>query len=450
MSFNTSINKSTHSLKSIGSACQFITGYAFKSKDFATSGKPIIKIKNIQDRIVRANGSQYIPNELITSKLNKFKLSHGDILIAMTGQGSVGKVGKLIINDSEVPYLNQRVGKFIANEVTLNNDYLYYVISSEKYKKILFNAGIGSGQPNLSPDIIKNIEIPFPQYKTQKKIAYILSTLDDKIELNRKMSQILEKMAQALFKSWFINFDPAHAKANFTSDNNYEQIAKELGIRRKVLDLFPDEFEESELGLIPKGWKFTNLNSIFTEQKVKVKERTDVSVMSVIKTGEIVSPEEVFTKQVHSKDISKYKLIHPLDLGYNPSRINIGSVGFNKKDVIGAMSPIYTVMKLNDKKYYPFSELFIRDATTKEWIRSLSSGSVRLSLSQKDFLSISVVLPSDVLLDEFNSIYNALYEVGVANKIEIKTLQKTRDTLLPKFLSGELDVSELELNNVTH
>ena len=144
-------------MKSFKDDCAFLSGYAFSSKDMGDSGYPVIKIKNIQNRRVSVVGSQFVHASTVTSKLDKYKLENLDILIAMTGQGSVGRVGRLDLDSDITAYLNQRVGKFIPNEINLNADFLYYILSSEQYQRVLFSAGSGSGQPNLSPTIIQSI-----------------------------------------------------------------------------------------------------------------------------------------------------------------------------------------------------------------------------------------------------------------------------------------------------
>jgi type I restriction enzyme, S subunit len=191
--------------KKIKYGCSFLSGYAFKSSDFSDEGIPVIKIANIQNKVVRTDDSQRIPFNSVNPKIDKFFLKNGDVLIAMTGQGSVGRVGKLILKEYEKALINQRVGKFTCDEVHLNKDYLFYVISSKEYEKYLFDLALGSGQPNLSPSDILNVEIPFPDYQTQKRIAEILTALDDKIELNRRMNQTLEQMAQTLYQQYFVN-----------------------------------------------------------------------------------------------------------------------------------------------------------------------------------------------------------------------------------------------------
>ncbi len=367
---------------------------------------------------------------------NEAKMSGPGVVIGRSGN-SMGNISFI-----DIDYWPLNTGLYIKDFKGNNHKYIYYLLQTINFDQ--FNSG--SAQKSLN----RNFVYPHKVYITtsileQTKIAHILSTLDDKIELNRKMNQTLEEMDQTLYKSWFVDFDPVYVKVTATSDAEIEKAAAELGLSKEILNLFPSELEESKLGMIPKGWKASDLSYIFIERKEKVKDKTNVSVMSVVQTGEIVNSEGVFSKQVHSKDISNYKLLYPLDLGYNPSRINIGSAGFNKSNSYGAMSPVYTVMKFNDEKFHPFMELFMKKATTKKWIEVLASGSVRQSLSQKDFLSIPVVIPSDNVLEKFNSVYASFQEKIEARRAEIVTLENIRDILLPKLLSGELDVSEVEI-----
>lgn len=167
-----------YSLKEIGTGAKVFSGFAFKSKDLNDEeGIPVVKIGNIHDRKVTLNGSQFFPEELVNEKLDRFFLEDRDVLIAMTGQGSVGRVGQLRLN-GEKALLNQRVGKFVVDGKNLDKDYLYFVISSPRYEKILFDTGTGSGQPNLSPNQILSVEIPFPRIEIQMKISEILRSLN--------------------------------------------------------------------------------------------------------------------------------------------------------------------------------------------------------------------------------------------------------------------------------
>jgi type I restriction enzyme S subunit len=253
----------------IGHCCKLQGGYAFKSKDFSVDGIPVVKIKNIQGVTATLEGSQCIPIEKKSSKLDKFLLKNGDILIAMTGAGSVGRVGKLRCLSSDISLLNQRVGRFDVDSKLLDKDYLYYHLTKKSFQKKLFMAGSGSGQPNLSPTQILSFQINLPPLPEQKAIAHILGTLDDKIELNRKMNETLEAMAQAMFKSWFVDFDPVIDNALAKGNAIPEELKAKAARRKAVLEsgqykalpkdiqaLFPASFVyNEELGKwIPEGW----------------------------------------------------------------------------------------------------------------------------------------------------------------------------------------------------
>ena len=151
--------------------------------------------------------------------------------------------------------------------------------------------------------------------------------------------------------------------------------------------------------------------------------------------------EEYFSKQVFSKDISKYIKVEQYDFAYNPSRINIGSIGMNEYDFIGAVSPVYIVFKPLTH-WYLFVSQFIRLKSTNSKINQLSSGSVRQSLSFDDFASIPITIPTDDTNMKFNEIYESLRRKIIHNQEECEILTSLRDTLLPKLISGDLKIPD--------
>lgn len=291
-----------------------------------------------------------------------------------------------------------------------DNEYLYYLLSSLN----LNYHHIGGAQPLMTQDIIGRIEVIVPQTKDdQRRIASILSSLDRKIELNNKINADLEEMAQAIFKNWFVDFEP-----------------------------FKDgKFVNSELGMIPEGWKVGTLGDITKNKSAKVKERNDVKVLSPVTTGELVLSEEYFTKQVFSSSIAKYKIVNKGDFAYNPARVNIGSLGRNEFDFDGCVSPVYVVFSVLDG-YENYFDLFRKTDFFKDSVASLAIGGVRQSLSYDDLSSIEVIIPSENAVEEFNNLYNQMKKTIKANKLESSRLSLLRDTLLPRLMSGELEVPE--------
>lgn len=169
-----------------------------------------------------------------------------------------------------------------------------------------------------------------------------------------------------------------------------------------------------------------------------------VPVLSPISSGEIVLSEEFFTKQVYSKDISKYLKVNPYEFCYNPARANIGSIGMNDFDFTGCVSPVYVAFKTTDLLKFYVSRYFKTEQFKTEVIVR-SSGSVRQALRYEDLIQIKFKNPSEKLLIEFNAFYSELKREIDRLKNENKNLSEIRDSLLPKLMSGELDVSDLDI-----
>ena len=445
MSFDSVMGKTIYPVKSIAVGCDFISGYAFKGKDFTDAdGHPIIKIKNIQDGKVTIKESQFIPKHLTGKKLEKFKLENGDILIAMTGQGSVGRVGKLYISTTETPYLNQRVGKFLVDEENLNKEYLYYVLSCKAYENYLFAAGSGSGQPNLSPALIKAVEIPYPPYKSQCYIGKILSDLDEKIHLNNQINQTLESIAQTIFKSWFIDFEPVRAKIiakqegkdtelaamcaiSGKSEVELQQMAEDdLAELRATASLFPDELVESELGEVPKGWSITKVDDILNRMKIK--------------------------KRFKKNDVNEFGRTFVLEQGSNVIlgfHNEEGSIPASKEEpafIFGDHTCITKLMLSN----FDVSENVIA-VTGKErnsyWTYYAIKDLQKFQEYRRHWMELTskqVVVADINLTDYFAKKVKILHEDIEYSLRENLVLMNLRNTLLPKLLSGEMEVSILE------
>ena len=291
--------------------------------------------------------------------------------------------------------------------------FVYYALYND-YNRLASLAN-GGAQQNLNAMPIKEFDIPYPSLEEQTAIADFLSALDDKIEINRQINDNLEQQAKALYKSWFVDFEP-----------------------------FKDgDFVESELGLIPEGWKVAELSSVTKQITEKVKDRTDVKVLSPVNTGELVLSEEYFTKQVFSESVSKYIVVKPLQFAYNPARVNIGSLGMNTFTFDGCVSPVYVAFEC-ESNYHHFFDYYRKTDGFKEEVLTRAIGGVRQTLSYKDFSLIKLVYPPQEVVEKFNSIYGKLLDNINSIKSENTKLSDLRDTLLPKLMSGELKINEID------
>lgn len=306
---------------------------------------------------------------------------------------------------------NQACCNLTINDEVADYEFVYYSLKNDY--TTLASLANGGAQQNLNAQIIKDYVLQMPSLADQRRIASILSSLDRKIELNNKINADLEEMAQAIFKNWFVDFEP-----------------------------FKDgKFVDSELGMIPEGWKVGTLGDITNNKSAKVKERNDVKVLSPVTSGELVLSEEYFTKQVFSSSIAKYKIVNKGDFAYNPARVNIGSLGRNEFDFYGCVSPVYVVFSVLEG-YENYFDLFRKTDFFKDSVASLAIGGVRQSLSYDDLSLIETIIPSKNIVEKFNNLYNQMKKTIKANKLENSRLSLLRDTLLPRLMSGELEVPE--------
>ena len=342
------------------------------------------------------------------------KFRNGDTLMArITPCLENGKTAYVsFLDNGEVGFGSTEYIVFRSIEGVTDSKFVYYFVTSPWFRNIAIKSMVGSsGRQRVQQSVLENLEVNIPPLAEQKRIAAILGALDDKIELNRRINANLEEQAQALFKSWFVDFEP-----------------------------FRDgPFVDSELGKIPQGWKVTELGNVTKQKTEKVGQQTTVKVLSPVTTGKLVLSEEYFTKQVFSESIAKYIIVKPNQFAYNPARINIGSIGRNTFGFDGCVSPVYVVFEC-EKGYHYFFDFFRKTDAFKKAVISRAIGGVRQTLGYKDFALIKVVYPPENVVRKFNAIYINLLNLQNHHNLENKTLSALRDTLLPKLMSSELSV----------
>lgn len=439
----------------LGNLVEITSSKRIMRSEYLSEGIPFFRSKEI----IELNHGNSISTELFISSnryeeiKRKFGVpQNGDMLLT-----SVGTLG--------IPYLVQEKDKFYFKDGNLtwfrnfneklSNKFLFYWINSPIGKARINKVSIGSTQKALTISSLKSLDIELPPIYQQLKIVNILDSLSQKIQLNTQTNQTLEAIAQAIFKSWFVDFDPVRAKAQAILDgktNDEANLSAMSVISGKAIedlsqteyqelweiaDAFPSELvENTEFGEVPKGWENGTLGDITSSYREKVKNKQAI-VLSAVATGELVKSDEYFNKQVYSKSIEKYLQVNPLDFAFNPARVNIGSIGLHKENFLGAVSPVYEVFTTR-KNYHWFVSRFIQLEKTKQWIKLLSNGSVRQTLKLSDLQSIPCIIPSNDIVEIFNNYWLLFYEKINSNKENCKKLEKTRDLLLPKLLSGEL------------
>ncbi len=354
---------------------------------------------------------EYVPNKKLKGQFKK-TFRKGDILYSEIRPSNK----RFCFVDFEPKdYIASTKLMVLRAHEDVDPQYLYQILrSNDTLAQLQMLAESRSGTfPQITYSELSNIMVSLPSQKAQKNIVSILSSLDRKIELNNKINIDLEEMAQAIFKNWFVDFEP-----------------------------FKDgKFVDSELGMIPEGWKVGTLGDITKNKSAKVKEKNDVKVLSPVTTGELVLSEEYFTKQVFSSSIAKYKIVNKGDFAYNPARVNIGSLGRNEFDFDGCVSPVYVVFSVLEG-YENYFDLFRKTDFFKDSVASLAIGGVRQSLSYDDLSLIETIIPSENIVEKFNNLYNQMKKTIKANKKESSRLSLLRDTLLPRLMSGEIEIPE--------
>jgi len=307
--------------------------------------------------------------------------------------------------------------------------FLFYLLSSLDLRQ----TAIGSAQPLITQAVLKAIRTLVPPLKQQQAIACILGALDDKIELNRGMNRTLEEMARAIFKSWFVDFDPVRAKAAVRREHpkwTDEQVGRAAcpNLKPEIAALFPDAFQDSELGEIPKGWSYVTLGEI---AEVNWGD-TSVTKKSYVDHGFLA-----FSAKGPDGFLSYYD--------YDRTGIVVSAIGANSGYTWlarGKWSCIKNTIRFWATNSSVSTEyLFLATHGDNIWpVR----GSAQPFISQTDARNIAVLFPSSGEAKVFGGLVEPFLAKIETNEIESRVLASIRDTLLPKLISGELRVPDAE------
>ena len=300
----------------------------------------------------------------------------------------------------------------------------------------------GSAIPSTSREAFYNLRVMVPPLAEQQAIASILGALDDKIELNRRVNATLEAMARTIFQSWFVDFDPVRAKAE----------GRETGLPADIAALFPDGFVESELGEIPEGWHCGQLNDLtgllpgyaFKSQDWQ-KNGVPVVKIGSVKPGIVDVSEVSYVSESVAHKASKYRL--------KPGDLLVGMTGYVGE--IGLVPPtdVYPLLNQRVGKFLvdrrgtsaaSFIYCLTRRDVFRDMIKQVAHGSVQLNVSADSILNLPLIVPQKNLRDTFEDLCSPLFARILKNHSETKTITDVRDSLLPRLISGELRVPEVE------
>jgi type I restriction enzyme S subunit len=299
----------------------------------------------------------------------------------------------------------------------------------------------GSAQPSLNRNFVHPIPIEIPPLPEQRAIAHILGTLDDKIELNRRMNATLEAMARALFKSWFVDFDPVRAKME----------GRDTGLPTDIAALFPDRLVESEVGEVPDGWEVgTIADCCINIQNGGTPRRDEPSYWDPAEipwliSGEVRQPVIVGTQNYISKKgmaNSSAKWLTTDSTVVALYGATAGQVSFIAADLTTNQA-ITGLIPKPSLRYYNYLKLSDSVAS----LANLARGSAQQNISKGIVEEVETIIPTESVLQAFDAIVNAIFDRWVANLRANETLAALRDALLPRLLSGEVRAPDLERIN---
>lgn len=381
-----------------------------KQEDFSASGDCLF----LNTGNVTTSGFSFDECSFITKEkdavLRKGKLQRYDVVL--TTRGTVGNVAFF---DDSVRYDHVRINSGMvllrADQSKLLPRFLYQFVRSPLFREQVAGLATGSAQPQLPIRDIRRIELPLPPLPEQKRIAHILGTLDDKIELNQRMNATLEGMARALFQSWFVDFDPVRAK---------QQGRMPAGMDAATAKLFPAEFEESELGEIPKGWEVKSLDSALILQRgfdLPATARTEGEYPVIAASGP-------------SGTHNAYQVRGP---GVTTGRSGVlGRVFFVHED----FWPLNTSLWV--KEYKAVSPCYAYQLLLTIDLKGLNAGSAVPTLNRNHVHSVQILIPPQPVVEAFDAVVLPLMKMQKCCTDESRILTAVRDLLLPKLLSGEL------------
>lgn len=380
----------------LGKYVEILSGFAFKSKDFLNCGVPVIKIKNITQEGVTLEDVSYISKEL-ADKNEKYHLNYNDILIALTGShinqmsSVVGRIARIKYHEDSL--LNQRVGKVFAKDSKLCDiDYVYYFLSQDYIKiSLASKAGGAANQANISPNDVKSLTVRWPDIETQHRIADILSAYDDLIENNQKQIKLLEEAAQRLYKEWFVDLRfPGHENT-------------------KIVDG------------VPEGWSRGLLKELISVNYGKDhKKAPDDGNIPVYGSGGLM-------RKCNKSLFSGESVLIP-------RKGSLNNIMYVDETFWTVDTMFYATMK------QPHTAVFVYFFVKAFDMYSMNIGAAVPSMTTKILDAMDVVIPDKETLEKFDKCAKMYFN-------EIKTLQRqnerlktARNLLLPKLMSGEVEV----------
>lgn len=446
-------------------------GTQLHNEDYVEIGTPIITVEHLgENRILHSDAPLVSDDD--KKRLSKYQLIEGDIVFSRVG--SVDR--RALVRAAENGWLfSGRCLRVRTDKKKIDPTFLSYFFGLDSFKNYVRGIAVGATMPSINTKILSDLPIYFPEnLDVQKKIGKILSAFDDKIELNRQTNQTLEQIAQALFKSWFVDFEPTRAKIaakeagaapeeieraamcaiSGKTPDQLAQLPPETQQNLKITAaLFPDALVDSELGEVPEGWEigclgdqidfatgFTFKSEDFTSDGIRLARGDNV------KEGAFQWGDKTRYWAEVTPDLEKYLLRSgDILIGMDGSKVGKNWVRVSKSDLPCLLVQRVARLRPNGKIGSSMLEILIGGESFKSYVENVKTGTTIPHISGKQIKDLPIIRPDDEgkLFSEFESVLKNLASKRECHLEESLGLTELRDILLPKLLSGEISLIDV-------
>ena len=415
-------------------------GSLLHASDYVPVGIPSIMPQNIGDNRIVEKGIARITAE-DAQRLSRYILRDGDIVYSR--RGDVER--RALVRSHEDGWLcGTGCLRVRLGEQGADPRFVSLYLGHPSVREWIVRHAHGATMPNLNTSILSACPFLEPPLEEQRAIAHILGTLDDKIELNRKQNETLEAMARALFKAWFVDFEPVRAKM----EGRWQRGQSLPGLPAHLYDLFPDQLVESEIGEIPEGWEVSTLG------KVSSYLSRGISPKYIDAGGVLVLNQKCI--RGFAIDFNKGRRHDVTQRGVDGRALEVGDVLVNSTGV-GTLGRVAQVRRLAEQTVVDSHVTVVRSVARinpaylcgfmymkQPEIEAMGEGSTgQTELSRSKLGAMEILIPSISVLQEYAKLVGAMAESQAQNQDSSDALVSLRDTLLPKLISGELRVSSL-------
>lgn len=407
-------------------AINFREGPGILAKDFRETGVPLIRLRNIERPFVDLTGCNFLDPEMVESRWSHFRVVPGDLLVSTSG--TLGRVSIATqASAGSIPYTG--IIRMRPDRKDVDAGFIRYFLMSPLFQLQAEASAAGSVLKHFGPSHLREMSFPLPSFNEQRAIAHVLSALDDKIEQNRRMLRLIERLTGALFRAWFVDFKPVKAKA--AGATSFPSMP------RAIYGALPSNLIDTEIGSVPTGWEVKGIASIATFLNglalQKYPPRRDGEDLRVIKIAELRRGLTEGAACANS-DVPEQYVIGDGDLLFSWSGTLEAEFWFGGK---GALNQhLFKVTSSRFPNWFCFH--WIRQHLP--WFRAIAASRATTMghIKREHLQETLVVVPPKEILFEANKVFGPLYDLFGQSMIESRKLAAMRNLILPQLLSGKI------------